>query len=138
MPELLRLQTAAPEAAQWSTGALLEGLAGCVVAEAGDAVVGFLLYRDLPGDEREILNVAVDPERRRQGVASRLLAVCLFEFRGEAHLEVRESNAAARALYGRFGFTDIAVRRGYYHRPVEDAVVMKRPTGLGFVKKTVD
>ena len=43
-----------------------------------------------------------------------------------AFLEVRESNSAARALYGSRGFTEIDRRRNYYRRPVEDALVMRR------------
>jgi ribosomal-protein-alanine N-acetyltransferase len=39
-------------------------------------------------------------------------------------LEVRESNAAARALYARFGFREGGRRRGYYRKPVEDALVL--------------
>ena len=87
LPSLLRLQTASPEAAQWSSGSLREALSGCIVAEADRSVVGFLLYRDLPDEEREILNVVVDPRRRRQGIASRLLTACLFDLGGAAHLE---------------------------------------------------
>jgi len=43
-----------------------------------------------------------------------------------AFLEVRESNDAARGLYGSRGFSEIGRRRGYYRRPVEDALVMRR------------
>jgi ribosomal-protein-alanine N-acetyltransferase len=129
VPAMLALQQAAPESAQWSAGALLDSLAGCTVAEIDGSVGGFLLCRALPGDEFEVLNLAVDPSRRRQGIASELLAEFLAAATGPIHLEVRESNAAARALYVRWGFSDQGVRPGYYHRPVEDAVVMTRPAG---------
>jgi len=43
-----------------------------------------------------------------------------------AFLEVRESNTAARALYGSRGFREIGRRKNYYRRPVEDALVMRR------------
>jgi ribosomal-protein-alanine N-acetyltransferase len=43
------------------------------------------------------------------------------------YLEVRDSNAAARALYLSRGFSEVGRRRSYYRRPVEDAVVMRRP-----------
>ena len=46
-----------------------------------------------------------------------------------AYLEVRASNGVALALYARFGFREVGRRRGYYRRPVEDAVVMRAPLG---------
>ncbi len=70
--------------------------------------------------------MAVGAGQRRQGVASRLLGEFLSDVTGAVYLEVRESNEAARALYRRWGFSEEGVRRGYYHRPVEDAVVMRR------------
>jgi ribosomal-protein-alanine N-acetyltransferase len=126
---LLTLQQAAPEAAQWSAGALLDALAGCLVAVDGDSVVGFLLCRALPDAESEILNLAVDPQRRRQGIAGRLLGEWLSQAAGAVFLEVRESNAAARALYAEWGFVEQGLRPAYYHRPVEAAVVMTRLPG---------
>ena len=45
---------------------------------------------------------------------------------GAILLEVRESNAAARGLYARFGFREVGRRSAYYHRPVEDALVLRR------------
>jgi ribosomal-protein-alanine N-acetyltransferase len=82
------------------------------------------------GEDGEVLNVAVDPASRGQGLAGQMLDALLIELaaRGvrKAFLEVRESNAAARALYGSRGFTEIGRRRAYYRRPVEDALVMRR------------
>jgi len=95
------------------------------VAEVDGVTVGFLLWRSLPDDEYEILNLAVGAGQRRQGVASRLLGEFLSGVTGAVYLEVRESNEAARALYRRWAFSEEGVRRGYYHRPVEDAVVMR-------------
>ena len=115
-----------PQAAEWSAGALLERLAGCLAAQKHDRVVGFLLYRELGSAEWEILNLAVDQQSRRQGVASRLIEKFLGVAHGDVYLEVRESNQAARALYACWGFSEEGLRRGYYHRPVENAVVMKR------------
>jgi [ribosomal protein S18]-alanine N-acetyltransferase len=127
LEELLRIQRESlPQAAEWSAGALLAGLEGCFAAQKGDRVVGFLLYRQLGSAEWEILNLAVDQQTRRQGVASRLIEEFLGGANGDVYLEVRESNHAARALYARWGFSEDGWRRGYYHHPVEDAVVMKR------------
>jgi ribosomal-protein-alanine acetyltransferase len=127
LEELLRIQRQSlPQAADWSPGALLEGLAGCFAAQKDDRVVGFLLYREVGSAEWEILNLAVDQQARRQGVAGGLIEEFLGVADGDVYLEVRESNQAARALYGRWGFSEEGLRRGYYHRPVENAVVMKR------------
>jgi ribosomal-protein-alanine N-acetyltransferase len=127
LEELLRIQRQAlPQAAEWSAGALLEGLAGCLAAQRNQHVVGFLLYREIAASEWEILNLAVDRQMRRQGVASRLIEAFLARADGDVFLEVRESNHAARALYARWGFAESGLRPAYYHRPVEDAVVMKR------------
>ena len=81
-------------------------------------------------DELHINNLAVLPEFRRAGVGSALLTRALEEglARGarRATLEVRRSNAAARQLYERFGFTVAGVREDYYTHPDEDALVLWR------------
>lgn len=82
------------------------------------------------GEDAELLNVAVEPKFRGKGLAGQMLDAVLMELGGRgvrtAFLEVRESNSAARALYGSRGFTEIGRRRNYYRRPVEDALVMRR------------
>jgi ribosomal-protein-alanine acetyltransferase len=79
------------------------------------------------GDEAEILNLAVDPSCRRLGVARVLIARVVEDVRARAatriHLEVEPDNAAARALYRSFGFSDGRVRRNYY-APGVDALTM--------------
>jgi [ribosomal protein S18]-alanine N-acetyltransferase len=73
-----------------------------------------------------LMNVAVDPERRRQRIAT-VLINRLFEEGGAASpytLEVRVSNREAIAMYERFGFRSAGMRRGYYHDNDEDAVIM--------------
>jgi ribosomal-protein-alanine N-acetyltransferase len=76
-----------------------------------------------------IMNVSVDPDRRRHGIASTLLTR-LFERvddpEAQYTLEVRRSNAGAIALYDRFRFRAAGVRRRYYADNGEDAVVMWR------------
>lgn len=127
LEDLLQLQRQSlPQAAEWSPGALLEGLAGCLAALHDDRLAGFLLYRETAAAEWEILNLAVDPALRRQGLAGRLIEEFFRLADGDVYLEVRESNQAARALYARWGFFEEGLRRNYYNRPVEDAVVMKR------------
>jgi ribosomal-protein-alanine N-acetyltransferase len=80
-------------------------------------------------DAGEILNVAVSAEHRRRGLGRRLVEHALEALQGrgviQIFLEVRESNAAARALYEALGFELIGRRRGYYRRPVEDALVLR-------------
>ena len=81
-------------------------------------------------DEGYIANVAVAPACRRQGIADRLIArLCEIAVeRGLSFLtlEVRASNAPAIALYEKHGFTPVGLRKAYYERPREDAVLMTR------------
>ena len=90
-------------------------------------VSGFIVFWTVE-DEIHILNLAVAPEFRRQGIAKRLVLSALSHARSKgakrAFLEVRASNIAAQKLYSKLGFTGTAIRRGYYDTPVEDAVVM--------------
>ena len=99
---------------------------GAFDAEAGGLVAYLIVSRYV--DAWHIMNVAVHPECRRQGVASRLLDE-LFELtagdpRRGYTLEVRVSNATAIALYERFGFEPSGLRRGYYTDNREDALIM--------------
>ena len=81
-------------------------------------------------EDAEILNVAVDTPFRGRGLAGQMLDAVLIDLAARrvrhAFLEVRESNAAALALYGSRGFAEIGRRKGYYRRPTEDALVMRR------------
>jgi ribosomal-protein-alanine N-acetyltransferase len=106
------------------------GVSFCFLAcDADGRSIGFCsFWRVL--DELHINNLAVIPDRRRAGVASALLTFVLTEGARlgarRATLEVRQSNDPARYLYERFGFTVAGIRRGYYTRPVEDALVLWR------------
>lgn len=79
--------------------------------------------------EGELLRIAVAPEARGQGHARRLLREGHERLAGEGldtlFLEVRVSNAAARALYTAEGWAEIGLRRAYY-RDGEDAVLYRR------------
>jgi ribosomal-protein-alanine N-acetyltransferase len=81
-------------------------------------------------DEGELANLAVAPDARRKGIASSLLDAVLDDAakRGttEIFLEVRTSNAAARALYSARGFDEVGRRKAYYRLPVEDALILKK------------
>ena len=78
--------------------------------------------------EAEILKVAVLPEMRAQGIGRMLADQLIRALRdkgvGVLHLEVRESNRAARILYETCGFRHAGRRPGYYSDPREDAVLM--------------
>lgn len=86
-------------------------------------------------DEADITNVAVDPDRRRQGIGKMLLRELLAKA-GELgirriFLEVRVSNTAARALYEQAGFRTVDARKNYYEKPKEDAYIMVWESGEG-------
>jgi ribosomal-protein-alanine N-acetyltransferase len=92
-----------------------------------DELAGYLVISRYV-DAWHVMNVAVAPEHRRQGIATTLLER-LFEVtagRGRRGytLEVRISNVGAVALYGRLGFKPRGVRRGYYTDNREDALIM--------------
>lgn len=97
-----------------------QGVAGPLV---GYVVAWFV------ADEGEIANLAVAPEARGRGVGARLLDKALVEGRARGaaaiFLEVRDSNRAARQLYESRGFVEVGRRKGYYRRPVEDAIVLR-------------
>lgn len=87
------------------------------------------------GGEAELGNLAVRPSARRSGVGSALLRAALNEARQlgarAVFLEVRASNEAARRLYAGAGFHTVGRRAGYYRRPMEDALVLRRSLELG-------
>lgn len=111
-----------------SLGAELSApLSHFIVAQKGDAVAGYvgLHYFDISA---AITNIAVHPDFRRQGIASKLLT-SLFDFAkekgiGQISLEVRVSNSPAISLYEKHGFEKAAVRKNLYTHPIEDGIVM--------------
>lgn len=107
----------APEAASWLPADHL-----WLVAEPE---AGFVCWRAVAENEFEILNLAVAPEFRRQGLGSALLEAARIA-RGAWFLEVRASNQAAQQFYRRAGFTVIGNRKKYYPDPLEDAIVLGR------------
>lgn len=116
----------------WSRNMLKEELendlaAFLVALDAQGAVAGYAGLQVVL-DEGYILNVAVRPDCRRQGVAGKLLQVFLDFAKGNhlafLTLEVRASNYPAIALYGSWGFRGVGRRKNYYEHPREDAVIM--------------
>lgn len=98
------------------------------MAERDGGVSGFLVARRA-ADEAEILDLGVRGDERRRGVGRALVGEALAGLAGDGvravFLEVRESNAPARALYAGFGFDAVGRRPRYYRRPVEDAIVLR-------------
>jgi [ribosomal protein S18]-alanine N-acetyltransferase len=94
-----------------------------LILEEGGEILGQIGVRHVL-DELHITTLAVRPERRRRGHARTLVSAALAAFPGarRVHLEVRPSNAAARALYETLGFSTTGLRRRYYGD--EDALLM--------------
>jgi ribosomal-protein-alanine N-acetyltransferase len=102
-------------------------LIATVSGDKGETIAGYLC-RWLVVDECHILNVAVDPQARQQGIGTRLMNDAVTEAKARLAtvitLEVRRSNLPARGLYRKFEFQERRLRRNYYG-PGEDAIVME-------------
>lgn len=98
-----------------------------VMRDADGTLVAFCACWFL-ADELHINTLAVQPGERRRGHATTLLRHVFREAAAEgarhATLEVRQSNEAALKLYERLGFAVRGVRRKYYEKPIEDALVL--------------
>jgi [ribosomal protein S18]-alanine N-acetyltransferase len=97
----------------------------CLAASADDELHGYLVCSRYD-QAWHLMNVAVAPERRRSGVASRLIGRLIEEAGRELPftLEVRVSNQAAIAMYEGLGFRSAGVRPRYYQDNGEDALIM--------------
>jgi len=111
---------------------LAKGTSICLGAFEGDQLVGYIVNSRYV-DAWHVMNVAVDPDYQRRGIATRLLER-LFELTDEDDgrgytLEVRVSNREAIRLYEKLGFERHGIRRGYYTDNREDALIMWRDGG---------
>jgi ribosomal-protein-alanine N-acetyltransferase len=118
----------------WTRGNFIDSLAAGhptrVLYGAGGELLGYFVA--MTGvDEMHLLNITVAPAQQGRGHArfmfDALVSVCREQQARELWLEVRASNARARAMYERLGFAPVGVRKGYYPAPLgrrEDAVVM--------------
>lgn len=92
-------------------------------------ITGYIIY-SVVCDSADLLRVAVDAGSRRCGVGRKLMEAMIDDCAGRdvqsIFLEVRESNAAAIAMYEKFGFIKISTRKKYYDLPVEDGLVMQK------------
>ncbi|MCC6610706.1 MAG: ribosomal protein S18-alanine N-acetyltransferase [Burkholderiales bacterium] len=119
----------------WSPGNFRDSLAAgysCWALTEGRALIGYAVLM-LGAGEAHLLNLSIGRSEQRKGYGTRLLHHLLAVTRrygaSRLFLEVRPSNAAARALYARDGFAEVGVRRGYYpaRSGREDALVLSLP-----------
>ena len=100
-----------------------------LIAEVDGVVAGYVGSQTVL-DSADMMNLAVSPNFRRQGIAERLVNG-LMEALGEKGvksllLEVRISNEPAKRLYQKLGFEIVGKRPGYYEKPREDALILRK------------
>ena len=130
MPEVLRTEQESFEFS-WTEEDFLKCLRqrNCIgmVAEHGEKVVGFMIY-ELHKAKLHILNFAVNPAWRRNGVGAQMVAKLISKLsshrRTRITLEVRETNLAAQLFFRHQGFKAVRVLRSYYEDSGEDAFLM--------------
>ena len=100
-----------------------------LVATEGETVAGYIGSQTVI-DETDMMNVAVHPDYRRQGIAEALVNTLVENLKEMGSrcltLEVRASNAPAIALYEKLGFLEIGRRKNYYRNPREDALILRK------------
>ena len=120
---------------------LLDGRGVFALVADEDDLSGFILAR-VAAEEIEILSVAVSPDMRQRGLASRLLAqAChraIAEGAARIFLEVAAANLPARNLYKKYGFHEVGRRKAYYEDG-DDALVLSAalPLAMGNSGKTL-
>jgi len=133
LPDLSTIESAS-FAHPWSEAVFLSELSkfppSIYVVRRGpeDPVMGYICFWPV-ADEIQMLNLAVHPNYRRQGIGRTLMTFLLNQIRGKkalkVFLEVRPSNQPAIALYRSLGFKTLYRRPGYYAPEGEDALVME-------------
>ena len=110
-------------------GELTNQLAHWLVAVDGDRVAGYVGSQTVM-DETDMMNIAVHPDYRRQGIAEALVQTLVSDLKTRGSrcltLEVRASNEPAQRLYEKLGFSQIGKRPNYYRNPKEDAYILRK------------
>lgn len=100
-----------------------------LVALDGETVAGYVGSQTVM-DESDMMNVAVHPDCRRQGIAEELVNALTDALREKESrcltLEVRASNEPAKKLYEKLGFVSVGLRKNYYRNPREDALILRK------------
>ena len=127
--EIERRSFASPWSAADFRQVLGDSTALCVGMILQKTLIGYAIgYLD--GADFHLANLAVDPRYRRRGWGGRLLCTALAEAWMKrcrnCGLEVRATNTAAVEFYRKHGFQQVAVRLGYYRKPRENALIMRR------------
>lgn len=111
------------------SGELTNPLSLWVVALDGNCVAGYIGSQSVMG-EADMMNLAVLPDYRRQGIGEKLVISLVERLLENAvtslTLEVRASNAGAIALYEKLGFQQVGRRPNYYKNPKEDALILRK------------
>src|ERR1700692_762938 len=131
MPEVLQAEQESFEYS-WTEEDFLRCLRqrNCIgmVAEAGEKVVGFMIY-ELHKSKLHILNFAVGPAQRRSGIGGQMVAKLVSKLsshrRTRITLEVRETNLAAQLFFSHEGFKALKVLRSFYEDSGEDAYLLQ-------------
>jgi ribosomal-protein-alanine N-acetyltransferase len=100
-----------------------------LVAVDGERVAGYVGSQSVLG-ETDMMNIAVHPDYRRQGIGQNLVERLIRELKAQGNhslmLEVRVSNENARKLYEKLGFVQVGLRKNYYRNPREDACILRK------------
>ena len=100
-----------------------------LIAVENSKVIGYVGSQTVC-EESDMMNIAVLPDMRRQGIAEKLIDELILglQKRGShcLSLEVRASNEPAKALYKKLGFLQVGRRPNYYRNPREDALILRK------------
>ena len=111
------------------TSELRNPLSLWIVAVEGETLAGYVGSQSVMG-EADMMNLAVQPEYRRQGIGEKLVSVLITALAQQSvsslTLEVRASKAPAISLYEKLGFVQVGRRPNYYRNPKEDALILRK------------
>ena len=104
-----------------------------LVALDGDSVVGYVGSQTVLG-ETDMMNIAVHPDYRKQGIATDLIQSLIDALSKQGShslmLEVRQTNEPAKRLYESLGFETVGIRKNYYRNPRENALILRKEWSL--------